>query len=136
MFPLLFSNIVLILILLILLILLTLFKEETKDDITKRRRICCIYVYYEKEEQYRRNFRYFLDHAIFDTIDFVLVVHGGCTVKIPHRPNIRVLYRENVGYDFGGYAHGLASVQKDNYDYFFFVNTSVIGPIMHASRRR
>ena len=145
MFPLLFSSIVIILIILLFIVVHYFVnfakkkskKEEKVEEKTKRReRICCIYAYYEKDEQYRQNFRYFLDHAIFDSIDFVLVVNGICTVKIPQRPNIRVLYRENVGYDFGGYAHGLASIQKDNYDYFFFVNTSVIGPIMRPGEDR
>jgi len=93
----------------------------------------CIYAYFEKNQEYRNNLRYFLQNGVNHVSDFVFVLNGKCSEAIPTAPNIRVINRENVGYDFGAYAaalHQLAQVVH-TYEYFFFLNTSVRGPFMY-----
>jgi lipopolysaccharide biosynthesis protein len=50
-------------------------------------------------------------------------------IEVPHY--VKTLFRENIGYDFGGWSDALL---KDNlyknYDNFIFVNSSVIGPFL------
>jgi hypothetical protein len=91
-------------------------------------KICCIYAYYEKNELYKSNFEYFLNHAILDHVDYYIVINDNSSIAIPEKhSNITVYYRQNFGYDFGAYCHGLNKIIK-SYDFYFFCNTSVRGP--------
>lgn len=92
-------------------------------------RICCIYNYYEKDEHYKNNFKYFLENAIIDDVDFYIVINGKSTVEIPQRDNITVMQRENEGFDFGAWSHVVWRLPR-SYDYYFFINTSVKGPYL------
>lgn len=100
----------------------------------------CFYVYYEKDEEYKKNFEFFQRYGIYDNMDYVIILNGKCTVPIVviQRDNVRILYRDNIGYDFGAYAHGLVVLgkKKENYDYFFFINTSVRGPYMYPDSEK
>jgi hypothetical protein len=98
----------------------------------KKYRQICLYAYYEKDENYKSNLDYFLNHGIYSTMDYLIIINGECSVPILPHKNVRVLLRENIGYDFGAYAYGLSFLgdEKDHYDYFFFMNTSVRGPFM------
>lgn len=40
------------------------------------------------------------------------------------------LKRKNKGYDFGGWAHGINHVNFEDYNFFLFFNSSVMGPIL------
>ena len=37
---------------------------------------------------------------------------------------------ENEGYDFGGYSYSINVINKDNFDYYIFLNDTVIGPFI------
>jgi hypothetical protein len=119
----------LLLFILFLVYIITIFILKHKKE--KYRRIC-LYAYYEKDEDYKNNFKYFLNHGIYNTMDYLIIINGECSVPFLPRKNVRVLFRENIGYDFGAYAHGLSFIgnEKDHYNYFFFINTSVRGPFM------
>lgn len=104
-------------------------------------RIAVVYCYYEKNDLYRNNLRYFLTHGLkaypnlTHHIDYVLVINGKCTVELPSRPDLTVIRRENRGYDFGGWSHGLKrlprpSSSSHSYSHYFFLNTSVCGPYL------
>ncbi len=89
----------------------------------------CIYAYYEKNKRYKNNFEYFLyNGGILDNIDYYIVINGTSTVKFPENDNINVIYRQNLGNDFGGFAHVIENYIKKEYDYLIFLNASVIGP--------
>ena len=103
--------------------------EEEFTEQNNSKRICCLYVYYEKDIKYKFNFMYFLDNAILDDVDYYIVVNGNSTVKITQKDNIKIFYRENNGYDFGAYSHVIKQINK-TYDYYFFINTSVLGPFL------
>lgn len=52
-------------------------------------------------------------------------------IEIPKFDNVKIMYRDNVGYDFGGWTEALITDKLyDNYDNFIFVNSSVIGPFL------
>jgi len=75
------------------------------------------------------NVIYFLKKGYIKSpyIDYCFVINGQHTVNFPKEYNIKVIQRENSGYDFQGYYIGLISLKK-NYDYYIFVNSSVRGP--------
>ena len=54
---------------------------------------------------------------------------------IPKLSNVRVIYRDNVGYDFGGHRASLDAIDKEMFDYFFFLNSGVIGPVLKDRNR-
>lgn len=84
--------------------------------------------YYETPESLF-NMMYFLQYGIMSGHDFIIVVNGDSTVKFPS--NVRVLYRPNKGYDFGAHKAAIESVHSlDDYAFFIFLNSSVIGPIL------
>jgi hypothetical protein len=77
--------------------------------------ICVIYSYYEKNDQYRNNMVYFLKYGYVadPNVDFVVVVNGAHTVQFPYHPNLKVIQRENEGFDFQGYYLGVCRVRKN-----------------------
>jgi len=87
-----------------------------------------IYCYFEKNDDYKNNLVYFLNYGLEEQNDYIFVINSKCTLKIPKYNNIKVLHRDNIGYDFGAYGEALKLVNLDEYKYFFFINTSVRGP--------
>lgn len=93
----------------------------------------CLYAYYEKDENYRKNLLFFLENAINDDIDFKFIINGSCSISsiIPKQPNIEVIQRENIGFDFGAYSFYVENnweIIKQKYTHFIFINASVRGP--------
>lgn len=108
-------------------------------------KICCLYCYYEKNDLYKNNFEYFLEHPdtltmpnnSYKKIDYYLILNGVCSIdltKYKQLPNVFIINRNNVGFDFGAYSHVITSnILKDKYDYYFFINNSVIGPYKQSN---
>lgn len=68
-------------------------------------------------------------------IDYIMVINGrvyNSNIPIPSIPNLVVIYRDNIGFDFGGHAEALQYIDSigKNYDYYFFMNSGVLGPFM------
>ena len=99
------------------------------ENYQNNNKICCLYAYYEKNDLYKNNLEYFLNNGILDNIDYYIIINGKCTVNIPEKENIKILKRENKGWDFGAYSYCIKTLDKE-YDYYFFLNTSVIGPYL------
>lgn len=97
------------------------------EGFSESNKICCLYAYYEKDDKYKQNLQYFLDNGILDNVDYYFIINGNCTVEIPEHPNIKVLQRQNKGWDFGAWSYGVNHLNHV-YDYYFFMNTSVCGP--------
>lgn len=103
--------------------------------------LAIVYAYYEKNAEYRENLVFFLEHGLggyisSPDVDFFLVINGTCTVPLPSGlANVKVLHRENTGYDFGGYNHAVAAMTRQ-YDYYMFVNTSCRGPFLPPYAQR
>ena len=85
---------------------------------------------------YNENVDYFLNNAIFkdDSVDFLIVCNSiSLKLSLPSsiKDYVKVLQRENIGYDFGGWSDGiLTNDLYKEYDSFIFVNSSVKGPFV------
>ena len=82
-----------------------------------------LYFFIKKELSYNEN------------IDYIIVINGYVyneKIKFPNLDNVTILKRENIGYDFGGHNYALEYIDKisKKYDYYFFMNSGVIGPII------
>lgn len=99
-----------------------------------------IYAFFNRDESARKQLIHFFEKgyrrdAMFyvvinvrrnDSIDENLQV----TKLIPKLSNIKVLFRDNTGFDFAAYAYGLKlAIQDERHTDFFFLNTSAVGPI-------
>jgi hypothetical protein len=77
--------------------------------------------------QYNERVDHFIKHAVFkdENVDFIFISNGD-PIQIP---GIHMIYRENIGYDFGGWSDALLTNDLyKNYDHFIFINSSVMGP--------
>lgn len=88
--------------------------------------------------QYNERVAHFLTHSIFydKNVDFLIICNDK-TINIDDEIidyyNVSIIYRDNIGYDFGGWSDGLLTNDLyKNYTHFIFVNSSVIGPYLHS----
>jgi len=91
-------------------------------------KILVLYVYHEINERVE----YFIRNAIFEdkNVDF-LIISNNKKNNIGFPSYVKELYRDNIGFDFGAWSDGLLTDNLyKNYDYFIFVNSSVIGPFI------
>lgn len=88
-----------------------------------------IYVFH----QFNQNVEFFLKFGVFQdpSTDFLFVINS-LTEKIPQPPPYaRVVNRENVGHDFGGWSHGLfLDDNHKKYQSFVLLNSTVRGPFL------
>lgn len=99
----------------------------------EKSRVCVFYHYYEKDHSYLDNLLHFINFGIHEQADFFIIVSGGeCSdLGLEQIPNIRIVQAPNRNYDYGGYSYVLRRfVDVLDYDYFFFVNSSVRGPFI------
>jgi len=89
-----------------------------------------LYCYFEKNDDYKNNLLYFLNNGIEDNNDYIFIINGNNTINIPSSKNIKIINRDNIGYDFSAYGEALKNIHIDKYKYFFFINTSVRGPFL------
>jgi len=99
-------------------------------------KIVVIYTFFKSDvAEYNLNFFVKKELTYKKNIDYVLVINGySCNVTLPDITNLTVLKRENKGFDFGGHAHALNHLEKNNltYKHYFFMNSGVFGPIIPA----
>jgi hypothetical protein len=96
-----------------------------------------IYVYH-KSDVSNYNLRFFVKTELTykENIDYIIVINGfdyDNTIQFPEIDNLKIIKRENIGFDFGGYNAALEYIdenENNKYGYFFFINSSVIGPIL------
>ena len=83
---------------------------------------------------YNNRVRHFIDNCIFndENVDFIIISNNkNNTFDVPHY--VKTLFRDNIGYDFGGWSDALLTNNLyENYDHFIFVNSSVIGPFLSS----
>ena len=75
-----------------------------------------LYAYFECKQFCVRHFKYFTRVGIneIDDTDFLIIVNGNCTYcetkefmdKLIFK-NVKIIYKKNVGYDFGGWSYGI-----------------------------
>jgi hypothetical protein len=95
-----------------------------------------IYTYYNSESS-NYNLEFFSKNELKyrENIDYIIVINGftcADSIVLPTIPNVTIIRRENIGFDFGGHNSALQHIEANNktYDYYFFMNSSVIGPIL------
>jgi len=87
-----------------------------------------LYVFHE----YNSRVEMFIKNAIFfdENIDFI-VISNNKNNKFTVPPYVKILPRDNIGYDFGGWSDALLTDNLYmNYEKFIIVNSSVIGPFL------
>ena len=80
---------------------------------------------------------YFLNNCIFEdeNIDFIVISNDKNNV-FDTPPYVKKLFRDNVGFDFGGWGEALlANDLYKNYDKFIFANSSIIGPFLRPHEK-
>jgi hypothetical protein len=81
---------------------------------------------------YNDNVEFFIKKGIFkdDNIDFIFIINDP-KLKVNVPDYVKIINRENKGYDFSAWSEGLLKNNLYmNYDNFIFANSSVIGPIL------
>lgn len=83
---------------------------------------------------YNERVKHFIKHAIFkdENVDFIIVSNNKINIIDICVPEyVKLKFRDNIGYDFGGWSDAILTENiYKNYDYFIFVNSSVIGPFL------
>ena len=64
-----------------------------------------------------------------DIFYIFIIVGNTYSVQFPEQSNIKIIPRENIGYDFSSWKIALESIDINNYDRFIFMNDTVCGPI-------
>lgn len=81
---------------------------------------------------YNDRVQHFIDNAIFydENVDFIMISNDKNNVfEVPNY--VKKIFRDNVGFDFGGWSDALLTNNLyENYKYFIFVNSSVVGPFL------
>ena len=81
---------------------------------------------------YNNRVKHFIENCIFydENVDFIIISNDKNNVfDVPDY--VKTLFRDNIGYDFGGWSDALLTDNLyENYDNFIFVNSSVIGPFL------
>ena len=95
-----------------------------------------IYTYFSSpSSDYNLNFFVKNELSYKEDIDYIIVINGyehNSNINFPILDNLTVIKRENKGFDFGGHNAALEYINEKSktYDYYFFMNSGVIGPII------
>jgi hypothetical protein len=91
-------------------------------------KLLVLYVFHIYNDRVKK----FIEKCIFNdtNVDFIIISnYKKNTFDVPN--NVKTLFRDNIGYDFGGWSDALLTNNLyENYDKFIFVNSSVIGPFI------
>jgi hypothetical protein len=109
---------------------------NNNEETSTSKKILVLFIYHIFNERVK----HFINNCIFydDNVDFIIIsntnVENNNVLNISNQNNVKILYRNNVGYDFGGWSDALLKDNLyENYDYFIFANSSIIGPFFKPS---
>jgi len=83
--------------------------------------------------EYNNRVENFFNNCIFqDTAVDFLIICNNKHIQLPPLPEyVKIIKRDNVGYDFAGWSEGiLTNDLYKNYERFIFANSSIIGPFL------
>jgi lipopolysaccharide biosynthesis protein len=91
--------------------------------------------------EYNSRVKHFIENAIFKDpkVKFLIIWNcdGGLPPDVTIPKYVNVLFRKNIGYDFGGWSHGLFHNNNyKKYDNYLFVNSSVYGPFLKTGESK
>lgn len=100
----------------------------------KKDKILVLYVFH----QYNNRVKYFINHAVFKDqhVDFIFISNDlNIQIKLPK--HVRLIKRQNIGYDFGGWSDALEQEKNrlEKYKYIIFANSSIIGPYIKNKKQ-
>ena len=95
------------------------------------KKVLVLYVFHK----YNLRVNHFIKHCIFydKNIDFIIISNNKKSKfnKFKAPKYVKKLYRDNIGFDFGGWSEALlVNNLYKNYENFIFVNSSVMGPFL------
>jgi len=97
--------------------------------ITYMKNLLVLYVFHV----YNDRAKHFIEKCIFydEQVDFVIISNDK-NAKFLVPTYAKVLFRDNLGYDFGGWSEALLTNSLyQNYENFIFANSSIIGPFLN-----
>lgn len=80
----------------------------------------------------------FIENCIFydENIDFIIICNDR-SIKFDCPDYVKKYYRDNIGYDFGGWSDALLEdILYEKYNNFIFVNSSVFGPYLKNKKEK
>lgn len=95
---------------------------------SKQGKLLVLFVFHQVNDRVKQ----FIEKAIFQdpNVDFVIISNDKAN-KFDAPDYVKKIFRDNVGYDFGGWSEALLTDDLyKKYDNFIFVNSSVIGPFL------
>jgi hypothetical protein len=98
-------------------------------------RTLVVYTYYvSPSSDYNLSFFLKIEVQERPDVDYIIVVNGHLseTIQFPYYPNVKVIYRLNQGFDYGGHSAALMHIfsEHKSYDFYFFMNSGVFGPVL------
>ena len=101
---------------------------ESVTSIITTSRTLVLYVFHIYNDRVKQ----FINNCIFydENVDFIIISNDKNNIfDVPDY--VKTLFRDNIGYDFGGWSDALLiNNLYQKYDNFIFVNSSVIGPFL------
>ena len=97
-----------------------------------KKKILITYVFFENNLSIK-NLIFFIKNGVYenDNVQYNFIIKGdNCSVKFPNYNNVKIYKIKNEGYDFGGYSYSIQTTKKNTFDYFIFLNDTVIGPFV------
>jgi len=64
--------------------------SDLLDSSTMSNNILILYCYYEKNNNYKNNLDLFLKLGLYDDCDYLFIINGDLSIKIPEKNNIKV----------------------------------------------
>jgi len=90
----------------------------------------CVYHFFESDSEHQENLKYFLKHGILQDVYYVIVLASEPNFQLPVLSNVSFHRITNEHRDVGGYIKGYKIINKiADWDYIFFLNSGVLGPI-------
>tara|TARA_B100000427_G_scaffold299725_1_gene281614 strand:- start:1235 stop:2122 length:888 start_codon:yes stop_codon:yes gene_type:complete len=107
-------------------------QRKVEAFIIPEKKTLITYVFFENKETIK-NLNFFIKNGVFNNnnVQYNFIIKGNkCSVKFPDYKNIKVYKMKNEGYDFGGYSYSIQMINKNTFDYYIFLNDTVIGPFV------
>lgn len=94
-------------------------------------KVLVLYHYFEKDQSYIDNFSHFLKYGYDSSLNYLIIIAGDYSIELPSLSNIEYLLTENKNFDYGGYCAAIKNLDIwQQYDFYFFINSSVRGPFL------
>ena len=87
--------------------------------------------------EYNERVKQFIETGIFKDphVDFMMIINNP-TMKVRVPSYVKIMNRENIGYDFGAWSDAILTHHLVNkYDNFIFLNSSVSGPYVYTKEK-